>query len=67
MYAKKAEDRRFRGNQSLAHGDKLFERYVCVSVRVAHFFTHSRKAPSLVDQVQFTDLAAVRRLFIKKL
>ena len=67
MYAKKAEDRRFRGNQSLAHGDKLFERYVCVSVRVAHFFAHSREAPSLVDQVQYTDLAGVRGNDVTKL
>ncbi len=54
----KEEDRRFRGNQSLAHGDKLFERYVCVSVRVAHFFTRTGEAPSLMDRVQCTDLAS---------
>jgi len=67
MYAKKAEDRRFRGNQSLALEDTLFERYDCVSVRVAHFFTHSREAPSLVDQVQYTNLARGCRQVVTKL
>jgi hypothetical protein len=67
MYAKKAEDRRFRGNQSLAHGNILFERYVLESLRVAHFFTHSREASSLEDRAQDTILAAVRRLFLIKL
>ena len=67
MYAKKTENRRFRGKQSLALEDTLLERYDCVSVRVAHFLTHSREAPSLVDQVQYTDLASVRRQFIMKL
>ena len=51
----------------MAHGDKLFERYVCVSVRVAHFFTHSREAPSLMDGVQCTDLAAGCGRFSTKL
>lgn len=60
MHAKKAEDRRFQGNQSLAHGNILFERYVFESLRDAHFFTHSREAPSLKDQVQDTNLASVR-------
>ena len=58
MHAKKAEDRRFQGNQSLAHGNILFERYVFESLRDAHFFTHSREAPSLKDRVQDTNLAA---------
>ena len=56
---KKAEDRRFQGNQSLAHGNILFERYVFKSLRDAHFFTHSREAPSLKDRVQDTDLASI--------
>ncbi len=64
---KKAEDRRFRGNQLLAYGDMLLERYVFGSGEVVHFLTHSRKAPSRVDRVQYTDLAAVRRLFTIKL
>jgi len=63
---KKTEDRRFQGNQSLAHGNILFAIYVFESVRVAYFFTHSRKAPSLKDRVQDTDLAAgCRQVLIK--
>ena len=57
IYAKKTEDRRFQGNQSLAHGNILFERYVFESVRVAYFFTHSREAPSLKDRAQYEYLA----------
>ncbi len=53
---KKAEDRRCRGNQSLAHGDILFERYVCGSGEGCTLFTHSREAPSLVNRVEDTDL-----------
>jgi hypothetical protein len=45
----------------------MFESYVIGSVRVQHFLTHSCEAPSLVDQVQYTDLASVRRQFIIKL
>jgi len=67
MYAKKTENRRFRGKQSLALEDTLLERYDCVSVRVAHFFTHFREAPSLVDQVQYTDLARGCRQVVTKL
>ena len=37
------------------------------SGEVVHFLTHSREAPSRVDRVQYTDLAAVRLLFIIKL
>ena len=41
---------------------------MCVGVvRLYTFLTHSRKAPSRVDRVQYTDLAAVLRLFIIKL
>ena len=43
---KKAEDRRFRGNQSLAFGDTWLERYVWESVRAALFLSHSREALS---------------------
>ena len=54
---KKTKNRRFQGNQSLAHGNILFERYVFESLRDAHFFTHSREAPSLVDNVYDATLA----------
>ena len=57
IYAKKAPDRCFRGNQSLAPEDIYFERFVWASVSVAHFFTHSREAPSLMDRVQDKVLA----------
>ena len=55
---KKTEDRRFQGNQSLAHGNILFERYVFESLRVVLFFTHSREAPSLVGRLSDTGLPA---------
>ena len=64
---KKAEDRRFRGNRSLAHGDILFERSVFGSVRVALFFTHSLEAPSLEDRVQDTTVARIFPRFLIKL
>jgi len=64
---KKTEDRSFRGNQSLAFGDILFERYVWESLRVAHFFTHSREAPSLVGRLNETRLARGCPVVLSKL
>ena len=64
---KKTEDRRFRGNQSLAHGHIFFEIYVFRSVRVELFFTHSREASSLFGRSYYAALASVRPLFIMKL
>ena len=49
------------------HEDILIESYVCESVRVAHFFTHSREAPSLVDRLQYTDLAPGCRQVVRKI
>ncbi len=60
---KKTKDRRFQGNQSLAHGNILFERYVFESLRVAHFFTHSHEAPSLVGPLNDAALARVNPVF----
>ena len=54
---KKTEDRRFQGNQSLAHENILFEICVFGSVRVAHFFTHSHEASSLVGRLSDTGLS----------
>ena len=58
IYAKEAEDWRFRGNQSLAHGDVLFERYVCESARAALFFAHLREALILLGHLNYTWLAS---------
>ena len=67
IYAKKATDRCFRGNQSLVHEGIFFERFVCASVSVPHFFTHSREAPSLIDRVQDRVLALLLLKFQIKL
>ena len=40
---------------------------MCGSGEVVHFLTHSRKAPSRVDRVQYTDLAAVRGTAVAKI
>ena len=60
---KKTEDRRFQGNQSRAHGNILFERYVFESVRVAYFFTHSREASSLLGRSYYAALNRVQPVF----
>ncbi len=60
---KRTKDRRFQGNQSLAHGNILFEICVFGSVRVAHFFTHSREAPGLVGRLNDVTLARVHPVF----
>ena len=36
-------------------------------MRAALFFTHSHEAPSLVDRVQYTDLAAGCRQVVRKI
>ncbi len=60
---KKTEDRRFRGNQSLAHGNIFFEIYVFGSVRVAYFFTRSREASSMVGRLYYKHLLVVNPWF----